>query len=93
MLTRRGGEEDDWYELHPFPDSAVYATEILGQMFKNTFTRSPPQRAVNLFRLVLTCSGHVDYRVRQAALHVLCRVRANVRCVVPRRDRDSAVSQ
>lgn len=81
MLTRRGHEHNDWYELHPYPDAAVQATDILGLMFRNTFRRPPTQRSVTLFRLVLTASGHADVRVRQAALELLCKIRANHRCV------------
>lgn len=48
-------------------------------LFPQTVSRAPADRSVAVFELLLGAAGHSDYRVRQASLDLLSRIRANLR--------------
>ena len=67
------------YELHPFPDATLRATQTIGRMFRTSLARPPTKRSIWLYRLLLTSADNSDVNVRHAALRTLRTVRANGR--------------
>jgi hypothetical protein len=65
------------YELHPFPDAALKATQTIGRMFRSTFTQLPTKRSIRLYRLLLASASNNDVHVRLSAIRTLRSLRAD----------------
>ena len=69
------------YELHPFPDAALKATQTIGRMFRSSFVQLPTKRSIRLYQLLLASASNADVLVRLAAIRTLRTFRADSKYV------------